>query len=193
MKPMRLILICGCALLARADTVDITLQESTLSGAPGSELEFFGNLTNTTGSDVFLNADNFNLTGLPLGSIDDSPFFDNTPSGFLGPLASSGVIGLFNITIPAGFATGSYDGTFQILGGATVSDQTVVGSADFTAQVTSTPVTSTPEAGSMVPTLAVLLALVAAGMRGRRYWPKAGATRNSDSGAASGDTLSSSR
>jgi hypothetical protein len=41
-------------------------------------------LTNTAGSDVFLNADNFNLTGLPLGSIDDSPFFDNTPSGFSG-------------------------------------------------------------------------------------------------------------
>jgi hypothetical protein len=193
MKPMHLILICGCALLARADTVDITLQESTLAGAPGSVLEFFGNLTNTTGSDVFLNADNFNLTGLPLSSIDDSPFFDNTPSGFLGPLASSGLIGLFNITIPAGFAAGSYDGTFQILGGGTVDDQTVVGSADFTAQVTSTTST-TPEPGSMVLVLiGLVLAAVAARLRGGRYWPKAAATRNAASGAPSGDTLSSSR
>lgn len=192
MKPMHLILICGSALVARADTVDITLQQSTLTGAPGSVLEFFGNLTNTTGSDVFLNADNFNLTGLPLGSIDDSPFFINTPSGFLGPLASSGVIGLFNITIPAGFATGSYGGTFQILGGGTPSDQTVVGSADFTAQVTQ--VTSTPEPTSFVLVLTGLaLAVMGARVRRGRYWPKAAAARNAASSAASGDTFSSSR
>jgi hypothetical protein len=130
-----------------AGTIDISLQQPVLAGSPGSVLAFFGTLTNTTDSDVFLNADNFNLSGLPPSSIDDSPFFANTPSGVLGPLGSTGQIELFDITIPSPFAGGVYEGTFQILGGPTAADQIIIGSADFTAQV----MTVAPEPSSFWP------------------------------------------
>ena len=134
-----------------AGTIDISLQQPVLGGSPGSVLAFFGTLTNTSDSIIFLNADDFNLSGLPPSSIDDSPFFANTPSGFLGPVGSTGQIELFDITIPSPFAGGGYVGTFQILGGATASDQTVIGSADFTAQVT----TAAPEPSSFWPLSAI--------------------------------------
>jgi len=142
---------------ARADTIAIGLQQPELIGSPGSVLSFSGTLTNTTDADVFLNADNFNLSGLPPGTIDDSPFFANTPSGFLDPLASTGPIELFDITVPNPFASGSYDGTFQILGGPTADDQTIIGSADFTVQVS-----SVPEPSSLTYLLSALVALLTA-------------------------------
>ena len=45
----------------RAGVIEISLDASTLSGASGSVLPFFGTLTNAAGDVVYLNADNFNL------------------------------------------------------------------------------------------------------------------------------------
>jgi hypothetical protein len=145
-----LALSCGAA---RADVLDITFDQSVLAGSPGAVVEFFGTLDNTTDADLFLNADNFNLSAFDPSSIDDGPFFANTPTGFLDPDASTGDIGLFNITIPDSFDAGNYDGTFQVLGGATGDDQTIIGSADFTVQVT-------PEPASGVLLLTALIVLV---------------------------------
>ena len=119
---------------ASATSLFMSLDSPTLTGAPGDVLQFSGTLTNTTGADLYLNADSFTLAGFDPSAIDDSPFFTNAPL-FLSAGASTGDIGLFNITIPSVFATNSYVGSFEILGGATANDQTIIGSVDFTVQV----------------------------------------------------------
>ena len=127
----------GC-ITARADALLISLDSPILSGPPGSVVQFFGTLTNTTGADLYLNADNFGLAGFDPSAIDDSPFFTNAPL-FLGPAGTSGDIGLFNVTIPNGFGGGSYSGSFEILGGATSDGQNTIGTVDFVVQVSAVP------------------------------------------------------
>jgi len=135
---------------ARASTIILVLNSSTLSGSAGSVLPFSGTLTNTTSDVVFLNSDNFNLpAGLDPSTIDDSPYFVNTPDGFLGPNGTSGEIGLFNVTIPISLTPGNYDGTFTLLGGAGADSQDILGSADFTVQVVpGVPSSGVPEPGT---------------------------------------------
>jgi hypothetical protein len=163
MKQLYLAFLCGMALTsgtARAGLLDIAFQDSTLAGGPGAVLQFFGTLDNTTGSDLFLNADDFSLSGFDASTIDDSPWFANTPaSGFLDPNASTGVIGLFNVPIPESLAEGNYAGTFELLGGATSDDQTIIGSADFTVQVT-----PEPSPGILLFTASLALALIKTGL-----------------------------
>ena len=148
MKKSRLILILlvavGC-MTARADALLISLDSPILSGPPGSVVQFFGTLTNTTGADLYLNADNFDLAGFDPSAIDDSPFFTNAPF-FLGSGGTSGDIGLFNVTIPNGFGGGNYAGSFEILGGATSDDQSTIGTVDFVVQV---PSSAVPEPSSL--------------------------------------------
>ncbi len=152
MKKYHLALILLIGLVcppANADLLTIALDSPALTGSPSDVLQFFGTLTNTTSANLYLNADNFNLAGFGPSAVDDSPFFTNAPL-FLGPDASTGDIGLFNITIPDPFVTGNYGGTFQVLGGADGNAQDVIGSADFTVQVQQPA--AVPE-----PSLAVLL------------------------------------
>ena len=129
---------------AQAGAIDITLDSPILSGPPGSVLQFFGTLTNTTGDIAYLNADNFSTVLPDPGVIDDSPFFTNAPLFLLANEATSD-IGLFNITISYSFAPGNYDGAFTLLGGAAADSQDILGSADFTVGVTEAP----PETGEV--------------------------------------------
>ncbi len=138
-------LACGSA---SADTITITLDSPALSGSPGDELQIFGTLTNTSADPVYLNADNFNLVGFDLSSIDDSPFWNNAPPSLDGG-GTSGDIELLDISIPGSFTPGSYDGTFQVLGGVDGNAQDILGTANFTAQVTG-PTSAVPEPSSVV-------------------------------------------
>ena len=142
----------------QASTLFVTLTPSTLTGAPGDLLQFSGTITNTTNATVFLNADGFNLTGLDSSAIDDTPFFVNAPL-FLDPNASTANIGLINISIPLGFTLGNYGGTFQIFGGATADDQTLIGSVDFTAQVQAASGVPEPSSFSLLALSGTLLTL----------------------------------
>src|SRR5581483_10901591 len=153
-----------CCLPASADLFSIVLQPVLLQGAPGAMVSFSGTLTNNTESDLYLNLDSLNLTGLDPSSIDDTPWFLNTPSGFLDPNGTTGVIGLFNIAIPTPFLNGDYAGTFQILGGQTSDDQTLLGSANFTLEVLPGGSPSVPE-----PSTFVLLGMTLAGALAWRY------------------------
>jgi hypothetical protein len=119
---------------AKADLLTAVLDSPTVSGSPGDVLKFSGTLTNTTSSNLSLNADNFNLAGFDPSAIDDSPFFTNVPL-FLGPNGSTGDIGLFDLAIPIMFASGNYEGVFQVLGGVDSDAQDIIGSVDFTATV----------------------------------------------------------
>jgi hypothetical protein len=151
-----LIFLIGLACApAKGTALFISLDTPTLAGAPGDLLQFFGTISNTTGATVFLNGDNFNLTGFPPSALDDSPFFANAPLS-LGAGASTADIGLFNVTIPNPFVGGDYGGTFQILGGADGNAQDVVATAFFTVQV------DTPEPSPAVLLSGALLFLLVA-------------------------------
>jgi hypothetical protein len=141
---------------ARADAISIALDFSTLSGSPGQLLSFTGTLTNTIGNTVWLVSDNYNLAPEIAAGFDDSPFFANAPLNLAG-FAASGDIDLFNVTIPDPTATGDYTSNFMILGGADGNSQDILGSVDFTVDVTQ-PSDTAPEPG------AFSLSAVAAGL-----------------------------
>ena len=116
-------LLAGMAMLfalflsrsAYADPITFTLSQPIQTGAAGTTLDFFGTITNTSATTVFLNSDNSNLTS-PVLLIDDTPFFALSAS--LAPNASTGLVELFDVTIAANAAAGSYTGNvFQIMGG----------------------------------------------------------------------------
>jgi hypothetical protein len=143
-----LILATLGATAAKADTVTITLDQPNQVGLPGTTVDFFGTITNTTGGTIFLNGDNFNLNGASF-TTNDQPFFNNAPF-FLAPGANSGDIELFEISVsnplldPAGFYTGSY----IILGGIDGNGQDAIGSAAFS--IDTAPATSpVPEPASI--------------------------------------------
>jgi hypothetical protein len=146
-------LACGSA---SADTITITLDSPTLSGSAGDVLLFDGILTNTGTDTVFLNTDNLNLAGFPLSSLDGSPFFNEPVS--LGGGGGTSDMELFDITIPDPFTPGSYDGTFQVLGGVDGSAQDILGTADFAVQVLG-PTSGVPEPRSVVLLGAAFLGL----------------------------------
>ncbi len=140
---------------ARADSIGITLTETTVSGTAGSTVEFFATLTNLSSSTIFLNGDS-STTSSAFLTVSDNPFNNNAPLS-LAPGASSGPFELFDVLIAAGTAPGVYTlNDFTILGGLTGPDFNSVGSTTFTVDVVS-PV---PEPATLVLVGSGLLGLV---------------------------------
>jgi len=153
-----------------AEPLSIVFDSSTVTVSEGGTASYSGTITNTTSlADVYLNFDGFTLAGFDTSTIDDSPFFTNA-NPFLGitgePSATTMDIALFNIPIPNPFAAGDYNGTFEILGGATPNDMTLIGSASFTIDVTGSG-TQTPEPSTFVLFVCGVLGLAASAGRRR--------------------------
>ena len=117
------ILLAVAALLSlspviQADSLDVQLVQSDLTGAPGTTVEFFATITNPSTTDtIYLNGDS-SSTSTPLLTVDDAPFFSNAPL-FLIPGASSGPFELFDVIIDPSTPANTYTGNvFSILGGA---------------------------------------------------------------------------
>jgi hypothetical protein len=129
-------------------TVDLT---STLLQAPeGSGVTFSGTLSNTASFVIFLNSAGLNLAGAFTPADEDlMPFFTDAPL-FLSASASTSTIDLFTLQEPSPFATGSYSGTFTILGGADGNAMDVVGSAGFTIQVVNATAVPEPSPGALI-------------------------------------------
>lgn len=141
-----------------ADMVNINLASDLLSGSLGSDLTFSGALLNTTGSTVFLNSAGINLAGAFTPADEDTgPFFANAPLS-LAAGGSTSVIDLFTIDIPSPFISGQYSGTFTILGGADGNAQDILGSTDFTVQVTGSTVPE-PNPRSLLIAACLMLAV----------------------------------
>jgi hypothetical protein len=135
----------GLAALCHAtSTFTLTFAPDTLSGNPGDTLQFFGSLTNNTSSTVFINNDSF--TFAIMGAADDSPFLTFAPLS-LGPNATSGSFEFIDVTIPLAQATGTYDGTFTVIGGADDTAQNNLGTGAFHVLVNAAAV---PEPGPML-------------------------------------------
>lgn len=138
--------------LASADTIDVTLAAPDVTVLQGTTLvQYFGTIVNPSSTDtVYLNSDSSGLSSSDL-SLDDTPFAFFGPSS-LAPGASSGLIALFDLDLPADLATGTYTGFFSILGGADGGAFMAfddLGDANFSVTVTA-PVSTTPEPGSLL-------------------------------------------
>jgi hypothetical protein len=154
MKKNRISQLLGGVLLtsalAFASPITITMQNSVLSGSPGSTLTFVATASNTTGTTQFLNGDSFSIAA-PL-TLSDALFLNNWPLS-LNASASFGPQGLFTVFIPLSAPVGPYLGTFNLLGGPGVNDSNVLGTVNFEADV------ATPEPATFVLTGGALLAL----------------------------------
>jgi len=136
---------------ARADSIDITLMETSQSGLPGTTVTFDATITNLTGATIFLNSSG-NATSTPFLTVDGNPFLTNAPLS-LAPGASSGPLALFSVIIAPGITPGVYDSNkFYIVGGTTSGASDMVGSAEFNVAVA-------PEPGTLVLLASGLLGL----------------------------------
>jgi hypothetical protein len=122
---------------AQAATITITFDQPNQTALPGTTVDFFGTITNTTAGTIFLNGDDLNLAGLSF-TTTDQPFFDNAPF-FLAPGANSGDIELFEVSVasPLLDTAGFYAGSFDIKGGIDGNAQNVLGSTSFSVNTAS--------------------------------------------------------
>jgi hypothetical protein len=150
----------AAAAMCHGSVLNVSFVSDTLIGNPGDTVQFFGSLTNTTNSTVFITSDNIPFA-LPTG-VDDSPFFANSPLSLgTGASAFSGIFEFMDITIPLGQASGTYDGNFIVIGGLLDGANDPVGAAAFHVTVNSL----TPEPAS---TILVGLGLAGASLLARR-------------------------
>ena len=122
---------------AHADTLNLTLTDSSMSTTGGTTLYYEATVSApvTNSGTEYLNADTFTLDG-PY-TLDDSSFLNTFPLSLDPGDSYTGV--LFDIVIPTGGEMGTFDGSFQILGGPAGSDFDTLASVDFTATVTPEP------------------------------------------------------
>lgn len=145
--------------LVRADTLDVSLTQATLSVVQGSTLVAFdATVSNpsTSSGTIFLNGDS-STTSSSLVSVDDTPFFANSPLS-LDPGTSSGPFEIFDVLLDPSLGPGVYTGTFSILGGADGSAIGDVGDVNFTVDITA-PVTA-PEPTTLLMLGTGLLTLI---------------------------------
>lgn len=149
--------VLSLASAVRADSVEVTLTETSQTATPGSTITFDATITNLSSTNtVFLNADSSVTSSLFL-TIDDTPFLNNFPL-FLGPSESSGPFALFNLLIDPSIPPGTYDfNIFSILGGVDAFASDTLGSAEFS--VTVLGPSTVPEPESLLLLLSGLLAL----------------------------------
>src|SRR5215831_16005151 len=117
---------------AQADGLVFTLSFSGQSGIPGGIVAFNGTLTNTGATDIFLNGV-VSLVSSSVLSVDDQPFFLNTPL-FL-PAGGSFTGHLFSVDISAQAAVGTFQGSFTIQGGADAGAFDTLASSSFSVTV----------------------------------------------------------
>jgi hypothetical protein len=139
---------------ASADIINFSLVNPPQSAIPGSLLSFSATVSAplTNGAAVFLNADSNNIDN-PL-TLDDSGFVNNFPLSLVPGQSFTGV--LFTVTVPAFAAPNTYDGFFEIDGGADGNAGNSLGSVNFQIQVVPEPAT----AGLLLGGLAGIAAMV---------------------------------
>jgi hypothetical protein len=111
------------------------LNPTDVTAAPETDVSFSGVLTNTGGSDLFLNGD---VSILPFAGLilDDSAFFSNAPL-FLSPGGSYS--GPFFDVLISDVTPGPYAGSFTIQGGDDGNSFDDLASQDFRISVPAVP------------------------------------------------------
>lgn len=158
MKPRLLLLasillILGLPLGARADSLTLTLDQSTITVAPGTlVVPFFGTISNPSATDtIFLNNPNPTTAWVYL-TVDTTPFISAPPD--LAPGAGTGEIELFDVDLDPSTPIGSYGGNlFQIQGGADGGNFTAfddLADATFEVDVQAASSATVPEPGTLL-------------------------------------------
>jgi hypothetical protein len=122
---------------AQADTISLNLTSPVQTGAAGSMLSFFATVSapGTNGGTVFLNGDNLNQdAGL---TPNDDGFLLGFPLSLDAGDSFNGL--LFTVALDPSLVAGPYTGFFTILGGADAGAQDVLGTVNYTVNVSSTP------------------------------------------------------
>jgi hypothetical protein len=135
---------------ARAGIIDFTLATPAAVGIPGSVLPFTGTLFNPGATVVFLNGTLSDIPPLGL-TVDDQPFFANTPLSLAPGESFTGE--LFDVIIGAGVSPGTYNGSFTIAGGADSNAFDDLGTAPFSVTIGGVQVLAEPNAVLLFATL----------------------------------------
>lgn len=169
MKTLRLLLVAGLLLLGSVTTaraqLSLTFTDTLLTGAPGTTLTFAATLLNTGVTELFLNSDNFSLTGAGL-TLDDTPFFTNVPSSLASGAFFTGPI--FDVVLAPTALPGNYTGTFTVLGGASSTASDTLASENFQVNVVLPQQGIIPEPGVGILLAAGTLSWLGTALRRRR-------------------------
>ena len=117
----------------RGANITLDFLSSLLPAVPGQTVTFSATLMNAGATEAFLNGDSFTFP-LP---VDDTPFFLNTPPSLAPGQSFTGPV--LNVNVPSGTPLGLYVGVFNVLGGDTAQQFTVLASRDFGVQVVPEP------------------------------------------------------
>jgi len=118
---------------AHAQTINITLNPNAVAGASGSGFTIQSTLSNTSGTNAFINGAIASIPGLGI-TLDTTPFLVNAPATLASP-GNAGPFDALNITITGAATPGVYVGTFTILGGTDGLQMNNIGSVNFTVTV----------------------------------------------------------
>ena len=115
---------------AYADTLNLSLASPIQTGTPNGTLTFNATVSapSANSATIFLNGDNFNVS-LAGATIDDTDFLLNFPLS-LDP-SNSFTGDLFTVSLPSVLIPGTYNGFFEILGGADPAAQSVLATVNF--------------------------------------------------------------
>ena len=115
---------------AYADTLNLSLASPIQTGTPNGTLTFNATASapSANSATIFLNGDNFNVS-LAGATIGDTDFLLNFPLS-LDP-GNSFTGDLFAVSLPSILIPGTYNGFFEILGGADPAAESVLATVNF--------------------------------------------------------------
>ncbi len=148
---------------ARAQSLDVTLTEGTVTSSGGTDsVDFYATITNETASTLYLNGDYFSISSQL--NLDDTPFNNNAPLSLTAG-ENSGSFEIFDVSWSASTSLSGNSGEFSIVGGGP-SDANTLGGADFSVTA---PSVAAPEMdpASALAALTLMVGGVAV-LRGRR-------------------------
>ncbi len=144
--------------VAKADSLDVVLTNPNPTVAEGTTVvQFFGTIANPSLTDtVYLNSDSSSYdTGI---TVDDTPLVFSGLN-YLDPYTiTTNPFEIFDVDLTPGLGPGTYSGVLSILGGADGGNYTAFDDlvdVNFSVTVAS-PVTTTPEPGTIVLLLSAL-------------------------------------
>ncbi len=146
---LALLLTIGGSSAAHANTIYYAIDTPTVTANPGDTVDFTASIQETYGDIFFLNGDSFSVEGSL--QVDDSGLFINFDQLFFSYQFEDAI--LFSVTLPADIPTGTYLGSFTLLGGFSSGDDAgELGTQNFSiSTVNNTPtVPQVPEPSSLI-------------------------------------------